>query len=145
MNNDIGYWMDDIVIVYDQEAKPSEFEISVSGLSVTKTVPGSWGKATIQLTNNGNLSEIFMPSIQNLPGEWQYYFSHTSGVRISEDNGVLVEKGQSKIIELNYQPKVGESTGFFPIQVELSSSTHEVISDYTVSYTHLTLPTILLV
>ena len=129
VNNDIGYWMDDIVIVYDQEAKPSEFEISVSGLSVTKTVPGSWGKATIQLTNNGNLSEIFMPSIQNLPGEWQYYFSHTSGVSISEDNGVLVEKGQSKIIELNYQPKVGESTGFFPIQVELSSSTHEVVSD----------------
>ena len=41
-----------------------------------------------------------------------------------------MEKGQSKIIELNYQPKVGESTGFFPIQVELSSSTHEVISDY---------------
>jgi len=130
VNNDIGYWMDDIVIVYDQEAKPSEFDISVSGLSVTKTVPGSWGKATLQLTNNGNLSEIFTPSILNLPAEWQYYFSHQTGVSISEDNGVLVGKGETKIIELNYQPKVGESTGFFPIQVELSSSTHETISDF---------------
>ena len=129
VNNDIGHWMDDIVIVYDQEAKPSEFEIIVSGLSLTKAVPGSWGKATLQLTNNGNLSEIFTPSILNLPAEWQYYFSHQSGVSISEDNGVLVEKGETKIIELNYQPKVGESPGFYPTEVKLSSVTHGMISD----------------
>ncbi|MBT7987361.1 MAG: hypothetical protein HN689_03855 [Euryarchaeota archaeon] len=129
VNNDIGFWMDDIVIVYDQEAKQSEFDISVSGLSVTKTVPGSWGKAVLELTNSGNISEIFTPSMQNLPAEWQYYFSHQSGVSISEDNGVLVEKGETKIIELNYQPKSSESAGLFPIGVTLSSVTYGQVSD----------------
>ena len=129
VNNDIGFWMDDIVIVYDQEAKQSEFDISVSGLSVTKTVPGSWGKAILELTNSGNISEIFTPSMLNFPVEWQYYFSHQSGVSISEDNGVLVEKGETKIIELNYQPKSGETAGLFPIGVKLSSVTHGQISD----------------
>lgn len=129
VNDDIGFWMDDIVIVYDQEAKQSEFDISVSGLSVTKTVPGSWGKAILELTNNGNISEIFTPSMLNLPAEWQYYFSHQSGVSISEDNGVLVGKGEIKIIELNYQPKSGEVAGLFPIGVKLSSVTHGQVSD----------------
>lgn len=129
VNNDIGFWMDDVVIVYDQEARQSEFDISVSGLSVTKTVPGSWGKAILELTNNGNISEIFTPSMLNFPDEWHHYFSHQTGVSISEDNGVLVEKGMTKIIELNYQPKSGETAGFFPIGVKLSSVTHGIISD----------------
>lgn len=129
VNNDIGYWMDDIVIVYDQEAKPTEFDITVAGLSITKTVPESWGKATLELTNSGNISEIFTPSILNLPAEWQYYFSYQSGVSISEDNGVLVEKGETKIIELNYQPKIGEAAGFYPIEAKLTSVTHGTVSD----------------
>ena len=38
-NNDIGIWMDEIVIVYDQKVKPEEFGLSVSGVSSIGSVP----------------------------------------------------------------------------------------------------------
>ena len=84
--NDIGLWMDDIVIVYDQKLRSGEFGISSTGLSTTGTVPNGWGKATIELTNTGNVSESFTPLMSGIPMDWQYYFSTTSGVSITESN-----------------------------------------------------------
>ena len=128
--NDIGLWMDDIVIVYDQKLRPSEFGISSNGLSTTGTVPNGWGKATIELTNTGNVSESFTPLISGIPVDWQYYFSTTSGVSITESNGVYLEKGQTRVIELNYQPKISENVGFYPVTFSASSKTHQgVISE----------------
>ena len=34
INNDIGYWIDELVIIYDQVAKKKEFQIETSGVSV---------------------------------------------------------------------------------------------------------------
>ena len=128
--NDIGLWMDDIVIVYDQKLRSGEFGISSTGLSTTGTVPNGWGKATIELTNTGNVSESFTPLISGIPMDWQYYFSTTSGVSITESNGVYLEKGQTRVIELNYQPKVSENVGFYPVTFSASSKTHQsVISE----------------
>ena len=128
--NDIGLWMDDIVIVYDQKLRASEFGISSTGLSTTGTVPNSWGKATIELTNTGNVSESFTPMISGIPLDWQYYFSTTSGVSITESNGVYLEKGQTKLIELNYHPKSSENVGLYPVTFSASSKTHQnVISE----------------
>ena len=123
--NDIGLWMDDIVIVYDQKLRSGEFGISSTGLSTTGTVPNSWGKATIELTNTGNVSESFTPLVSGIPLDWQYYFSTTNGVSITESNGVYLEKGQTKLIELNYQPKVSENVGFYPATFTASSKTHQ--------------------
>ena len=125
--NDIGLWMDDIVIVYDQKRRSSEFGISSTGISTTGTVPNSWGKATIELTNTGNVSESFTPLISGIPMDWQYYFSTTSGVSITESNGVYLEKGQTRVIELNYQPKESENVGFYPVTFSASSKTHQSV------------------
>ena len=125
--NDIGLWMDDIVIVYDQKLRSSEFGISSTGISTTGTVPNSWGKATIELTNTGNVSESFTPLISGIPMDWQYYFSTTSGVSITESNGVYLEKGQTRVIELNYQPKESENVGFYPVTFSASSKTHQSV------------------
>jgi len=93
-------------------------------------VPNGWGKATIELTNTGNVSESFTPLISGIPMDWQYYFSTTSGVSITESNGVYLEKGQTRVIELNYQPKVSENVGFYPVTFSASSKTHQsVISE----------------
>ena len=128
--NDIGLWMDDIVIVYDQKLRSSEFGISSSGLSTTGTVPNGWGKTTIELTNTGNVSESFTPLISGIPMDWHYYFSTASGVSITESNGVYLEKGQTRVIELNYQPKISENVGFYPVTFSASSKTHQsVISE----------------
>ena len=127
-NNDIGLWMDDIVIIYDQQLRQDEYGIDTSGVGVNGAVPNSWGKATIQLTNTGNVSETFTPSVSGIPNDWQYYFSQTSGVSITESNGVYLEKGETKIIELNFQPRDSENQGFFPITFTSTSKTHQSIS-----------------
>ena len=89
-----------------------------------------WQGATIQLTNTGNVSDTFTPSVTNMPNDWQYYFSQTSGVSITESNGVYLEKGQTKLIELNYQPKSNENQGLYSIGFTISSKTHQSISGY---------------
>ena len=128
INNDIGLWIDDIVIVYDQRLRVQEYGITANGVNVEGTVPESWGKATIQLTNTGNISETFTPEISGMPNDWQYYFSQTSGVSITEANGVFLEQGETKIIELNYQPKSAENQGYYPITFTVTSKTHETVS-----------------
>ncbi len=128
VTNDIGLWIDDIVIVYDQKLRIDEYGINAVGLSVEGTVPESWGKATIELTNTGNVSETFTPTLSNLPSEWQYYFSQTSGVSITETNGIYLERGQTKMIELHYQPAAGVNQGFYPVDFSANSRTHQSIS-----------------
>ena len=126
--NDIGLWMDDIVIVYDQELRPDEYGIISTGLSTSGTVPNGWGKVTIQLTNTGNVSESFTPALFGIPADWQYYFSTTSGVSITESNGVYLDKGETKLIELNFKPKIGESLGYYPVTFTATSKSHQQVT-----------------
>ena len=128
VNNDIGLWIDDIVIVYDQELRVSEYNISAVGIDIEGTVPDSWGKVTLGLTNTGNIAETFTPTVDNLPNEWQYYFSQTTGVSITEANGIYLEKGETKVIEFNYKPKYGENQGFFPVNFAVESKTHSAVN-----------------
>ena len=126
-NNDIGFWMDDIVIMYDQTLDEREYSLSATGMSVVGAVPNSWGKALISLTNTGNVSETFTPALSGLPNDWQHYFSHTTGVSITESNGIFLHKGESKVIELNYRPKSGENQGLFPVLFSAASKNHQSV------------------
>ena len=126
-NNDIGFWMDDIVIMYDQSLDQSEYSLSATGMGVIGAVPNSWGKALISLTNTGNVSETFTPTLSGLPNDWQHYFSHTTGVSITQSNGIFLHKGESKIIELNYRPKSSETQGLFPVSFSAASKNHQSV------------------
>jgi len=77
------------------------------------------------LTNTGNISETFKPSITGLPSGWQYYFSYTSGVSISEANGILLEKGETREIDLHYQPKAGENQGLYQVDFVATSNSYQ--------------------
>ena len=127
VNQDIGLWIDDIVLIYDQQLRVDEYGIIAQGLNFQGTVPESWGKATIQLTNTGNVSEIFTPSVTGLPNDWQSYFTQTSGVSITESNGIYLEKGETKSIELHFQPNLGTSQGYYPIIFSATSKTHNSV------------------
>ena len=127
LNQDIGLWIDDIVLIYDQQLRVDEYGIIAQGLNFQGTVPESWGKATIQLTNTGNVSEIFTPSVTGLPNDWQSYFTQTSGVSITESNGIYLEKGETKSIELHFQPNLGTSQGYYPIIFSATSKTHNSV------------------
>jgi len=109
---DIGYWIDDLVILYDQKVKPSEYSLSSNGISTTGSLPGDWGSVRVEVTNDGNITDSFIPSIIGLPNDWQVYYSHTNGITLNPQTGVTLYPGESKQIDLKIMPSINESTGF---------------------------------
>ena len=109
---DIGYWFDDLVILYDQKVKPSEYSLSSNGVSTTGSLPGDWGSVRVEVTNDGNITDSFIPSLIGLPTDWQVYYSHISGITLNPQTGVTLYPGESKQIDLKIMPDENESTGF---------------------------------
>ena len=109
---DIGYWLDDLVILYDQKVKPSEYSLSSAGVSTTGSLPGDWGSVRVEVTNDGNITDSFIPSVIGLPTDWQIYYSHTNGIALNPQTGVTLYPGESKQIDLKIMPGENESTGF---------------------------------
>ena len=107
-----GYWIDDIVIIYDQSARVEEYELQATGISTSGAVPGSWGKITMNLENIGNISDSISPSIINLPQDWNVAYSYTSGAGVNPSTGVRLLPGESKLIDVKIQPDINASTGF---------------------------------
>ncbi len=120
---DIGYWFDDLVILYDQKVKPSEYSLSSNGVSTTGSLPGDWGSVRVEVTNDGNITDSFIPSLIGLPNDWQVYYSHTNGIALNPQTGVTLYPGESKQIDLKIMPDVNESTGF-------TQMTFKAYSDY---------------
>ena len=107
-----GYWIDDIVIIYDQAARVEEYNFEATGISTTGAVPGSWGKITINLENTGNISDSISPSILNLPQDWNVAYSYITGAGVNPTTGVPLLPGESKQIEVKIQPDINATTGF---------------------------------
>lgn len=128
LNEDIGFWMDDIVIVYDQKVKPIEYAISSAGVSTNGALPGEWGGVGIALTNNGNISDFVIPSVENLPQDWDVYYAHDSGVSINAQSGVLLAPGETKIIHMNLMPDENATTGFNQLTFKATSSQYQTVN-----------------
>lgn len=126
-NNDIGLWIDEIVIVYDQELSVNEYGVEANGVYSSGTVPDSWGYSRISVTNTGNISDTYTPQLNNLPQGWDTYFAHTTGVSISQANGILVEPGQTKEFDVYFKPETSANQGMYQVQVNLVSKTHQSI------------------
>lgn len=107
-----GYWIDDIVIIYDQSARVEEYNFDATGISTTGAIPGSWGKITMNLENTGNISDSISPSILNLPVDWNVAYSYVSGAGVNPSTGVSLFPGESKQIDVKIQPGVNATTGF---------------------------------
>ena len=126
--NDVGFWLDDIVIMYDQKVKPIEYAISSAGISTIGSLPDEWGGVQVSLTNEGNISDYVLPSIDGLPSGWEVYFAHLTGVSINEQTGVLLSPGESKTIEVKIRPDVNATTGFEQMTFIGTSSQYESIN-----------------
>ena len=128
IDNDIGFWLDDIVIVYDQKVKAKEYALSSTGVSTNGALPGEWGSVGIALTNDGNISDYVMPSVDNLPVDWDVYFAHDSGVSINTQTGVLLSPGETKIIHMKLMPDENATTGFNQLVFTATSSQHQSVN-----------------
>ena len=126
-NNDIGIWIDEIVIVYDQKVKPEEFGLNVNGVSSEGTVPESWGKVTLEITNTGNITETFIPSINGLPNDWNLYYSYSTGVSINPSYGITLNPGEKKQFDINFQPDVNATIGLYQITFTGTSSQYSSV------------------
>ena len=112
---DVGYWFDDFVIVYDQSARTEEYNLDVSGIFTDGSIPGSWGKVRLELTNTGNISDSLVPSVTNLPNDWNVAFSFPSGAGVNPNTGVRLLPGESRQIDVKLQPSPNASVGFVPL------------------------------
>ncbi|MGB1797665.1 MAG: hypothetical protein ACPHM4_00115 [Candidatus Poseidoniaceae archaeon] len=118
---DVGYWFDDFVIVYDQSARTEEYNLDVSGVFTDGSIPGSWGKIRLELTNTGNISDSLVPSVTNLPVDWNVAFSFPSGAGVNPSTGVRLLPGESRQIDVKLQPSPNASVGFVPLTFMASS------------------------
>ena len=85
---DVGYWFDDFVLVYDQSARTEEYNVDVTGIFTDGSIPGAWGKIRLELTNTGNISDSLVPSVPNLPNDWNVAFSFPNGAGVNQNTGV---------------------------------------------------------
>ena len=46
---DIGFFIDDIVFVYEQKVRPNEFNVSAKDISTNGAVPGEWGSISLNV------------------------------------------------------------------------------------------------
>ena len=109
---DIGYYFDELVFVYDQKVREEEFSLTANGVSTSGSTPGQWGSVRVEVTNDGNISDSLLPSVDGLLEGWEVYFANTNGVSINAQTGVLLAPGESKLIDVKIKPDANATNGF---------------------------------
>ena len=118
---DIGFYLDDIVLVYEQKVRPNEFNVSAQGISTDGSTPGEWGSISMQIINTGNISETFIPTLEGLPPTWDAYYLRPSGTSFNPLGGLTVVPGTPSEFTIMIQPDVNASIGFQQMAVNISS------------------------
>ncbi len=118
---DIGYYFDDFVIVYDQSARMEEYSLDVSGVFTNGAIPGAWGKIRLLLSNTGNISDSILPTVTNLPNDWNVAYSYPNGAGINPSTGVRLLPGESREIDVKLQPDANATIGFVPLTFNATS------------------------
>lgn len=132
--NSIGYWFEDIVLFYDQKAKPEEFAIGGNTGQAGHARAGEWAETVLTATNQGNLTDEIDLSVENLPLGWNYKFQHMTGSMIPEGVGIQLAPGESRNFKLLVQPDEGSSLGSTSVTVKFQSSEPSVSKSLTASF-----------
>ena len=127
---DVGFFIDDIVFVYEQKVRPDEYNVTGQGISTNGATPGSWGSVSLEIINSGNISETFIPTLEGLPPTWNAYFARPSGTSFDPLTGLMASPGGSVPFDINIQPDENANVGFQQMAVNISSSQYPEI--YTV-------------
>ena len=128
VDNDIGYWIDELVIIYDQAAKKKEFQIETNGVSTIGGLPGDWSTTRFEMTNIGNISARYTPSASGIPENWSHYFAYPTGASIGS-SGVELLPGESREFDLKVLVDENASQGNIPVTVNVTSNQYPDIED----------------
>ena len=109
--NEIGYWVEDIVMFYDQKASPSEFGLDLQGSPSSTSARGEWSDMGFTVRNTGNISDKFTLEANGLPADWDYRFIHPSGSGLLSGTEITILPGESRNFRLQTKPPESASTG----------------------------------
>ena len=121
LNQDIGYWIDDLVILYDQKVDDSEFGVQGVVVSENGALPGHISTNSLRVTNTGNIVDTYFLNTESVPNDQVAYFTYTNGATIS-NAGFSLEPGESKDIELRISLSENSTMGNDDIIVKIQSS-----------------------
>ena len=127
---DVGFFIDEIVFVYEQKVRPQEYKVSAQGISTNGATPGEWGSITMQIENTGNISEVFIPTLVGLPAGWDAYYMRPSGTSFDPIDGLLTLPGNIAEFTIKIQPDANASIGFQQMSVNITSQQYPNV--YTV-------------
>ena len=128
VGNDIGFWIDDLVIIYDQAARINEYQVDLAGVSTLGGLPGDWSTTRLEVTNTGNISARYTPTADGIPNGWSHFFSNPNGVSIGT-SGIELLPGESRIIDLRVMVDENASQGNIPVTVNVTSNLHANVED----------------
>ena len=124
--NDIGYWIDELVIIYDQAAKKQEYQIQTSGVAALGGLPGDWSTTRLEMTNTGNISARYTPTASGIPSNWTHYFAYPNGASIGS-SGIELLPGESRQFDLRVMVDENSTQGNIPVTVNVSSNAYSDI------------------
>ena len=127
---DVGFFIDEIVFVYEQKVRPQEYKVSAQGVSTNGATPGEWGSISLQIENTGNISEVFIPTLVGLPTGWNAYYTRPSGTSFDPMGGLLALPGTPAGFTIKIQPDANASIGFQQMSVNITSQQYPDV--YTV-------------
>ena len=124
-DNAQGYWLDDMVIIYDEKAWPEEYMVQMtSNGQDSHARRGHWADHVVTIQNDGNITDQFSPSISGLPNDWDYQFVHMSGSTILPSMSLELEPGESLSFKAQIKPGPGSSTGSQQATVSITSDNY---------------------
>ncbi len=127
-----GYWLEDIVVVYDEKAWPEEFNVGMTKGADGHARRGHWAEHAISITNEGNITDFYKPSLSGLPNGWDYQFVHMSGSTILPSMTIEVEPGQTFNFQAQIKPGPGAPVGGQTATATISSTLHPSTSSNVV-------------
>lgn len=130
----IGHWVEDIVMFYDQKARADEFALGVSAGTSGHAQAGEWAETTVSLSNSGNLSDSVALSVTNLPNGWNHRFQHMTGSQIQDGARIDLAKGETRTVKLLVQPSEGSPMGSTSVNVHAHSMESSVSATTSASF-----------
>ena len=126
---EIGYWVEDIVMFYDQKASASEFGLDLQGSPSSTSARGEWSDMGFSVRNTGNITDKFTLEANGLPAEWDYRFTHPSGSGLLSGTEITILPGESRNFRLQTKPPESASTGSIQGNIIVQSVQENTASD----------------
>ena len=133
-SEDIGFWFDETVLVYDQAARAEAYGLTVTGLGTQGAVPGGWGEVNLRVTNSGNISTNVRPGLDGLPTAWTSYTLFSDGSSVPS-TGFNLLPGGWRDVQVRLQPDENASVGFTSLTFNASTDHPNVFGTAPIGFT----------